>query len=128
MEYRYLNDMLSVFNNTTNITDNPLIYSFDNIIPYSNEEELLYGKTIIQPGNINDEFYMTKGHIHNIPCAEVYYGIKGNGIVLCQKEDQMKEFELCADKVVYCEPEWAHRVINTSHEPLEFLCVCKANA
>ena len=57
MVNRHLNDLLEVFSNSQDVKDNPLIYSFDNVIPADNSEELLYGITVIQPGDINGEFY-----------------------------------------------------------------------
>lgn len=128
MVNRYLNDLLEVFSNSQGVKDNPLIYSFNNVIPADNSEELLYGITVIQPGDINGEYYMTKGHTHQNTCAEVYFGLTGTGIVLCEKDDEVQEYEISPDVLVYCQPGYAHRVINTSNEPLRFLCVCRADA
>lgn len=128
MVNRYLSDMQNIFSNPQDVKDNPLIYSFDNCIPANNAEELLYGITVIQPGDIHGEYYMTKGHTHQNPCAEVYFGLTGKGIVLCEKDGEVQEFEISPNVLVYCQPNYAHRVINNSNEPLRFLCVCRADA
>lgn len=48
--------------------------------------ELLHCVTIIQTGDIDGEFFMTKGHYHiDRSCAEIYYGQKGRGLLLLQK-------------------------------------------
>lgn len=125
---RHLSDLVDIFSNPKGVEGNPLIYSFDNVIPANNAEELLYGITAIQPGDINGEYYMTKGHTHQNSCAEVYFGLTGSGIVLCEKDGEVQEHEISPNVLVYCQPGYAHRVINNSNEVLRFLCVCRADA
>lgn len=127
MVYRYLDDIKQIFNNSEGC-QNTLIYTYDNDIPVCDEENLLYGKTILYPGKINGEYFMTKGHNHINACAEIYYGLQGEGIVVCQQENVIKEYPLTKDSVVYVPSNWAHRVVNTSNISLEFLCVCRADA
>lgn len=125
---RNFNDLKDIFLNSDGIEDNPLIYEFNNIIPSDNEEELLYGVTILYPGVINGEYYMTKGHTHKISCAEVYYGLEGEGIVLCEKDGVSQIYKLSAGVTVYCPPGYAHRVINNTEKECKFYCVCRADA
>jgi glucose-6-phosphate isomerase len=125
---RYFNDLKEIFMNTKGIEDNPLVYEFDNIIPSDSESDLLYGVTTLYAGTINGEYYMTKGHKHKIPCAEVYYGLEGEGIVLCEKDGYSKIYKLSAGTTVYCPSGFAHRVINTTEDKCKFYCVCRADA
>src|SRR4030067_399814 len=42
--------------------------------------ELLSGISIIHPGRVGSEYYMTKGHFHSVlDTAEVYYTLEGQG-------------------------------------------------
>jgi glucose-6-phosphate isomerase len=125
---RYLSDMKGIFTSADEIKDNPLIYSFNNIIPNNGREDLLYGETILYPGQINGEFFMTKGHKHIVESAEVYYCIEGKALVLCEKEDDSYEILLEPGIAAYCKPGYAHRVINNSNSICKFFCVCRADA
>lgn len=125
---RYLSDLKEQFLNTDGVKGNPLIYSFNNTVPRDNDQELLYGETVLYPGTINGEYFMTKGHTHQVPCAEVYYGLEGEAIVLCEFGGKWYERKLTPGVVVYCEPGYAHRVINKSDKKCRFLCVCRADA
>ena len=125
---RYFNDLKDIFLNIDGIQDNPLIYEFNNTIPADNGEELLHGTTILYPGNINGEYYMTKGHTHKISCAEVYYGIEGESLVLCEKDGESKIHKLSPGIAVYCPPGYAHRVINNTENVCKFYCICRADA
>ncbi|MDR3052015.1 MAG: glucose-6-phosphate isomerase, partial [Oscillospiraceae bacterium] len=46
---------------------NPLLYSFYELenIPERNGD-LRYGTTIIYPGKVGEEYFMTKGHFHTV--------------------------------------------------------------
>jgi glucose-6-phosphate isomerase, archaeal len=42
--------------------------------------ELLHGISIVHPGRVGDEYFMTKGHFHAVlETAEVYYCLAGQG-------------------------------------------------
>lgn len=125
---RHLSDVKEIFLNTDGVSDNTVIYSFNNIVPHDNSEDLLYGETILYPGQINGEYFMTKGHKHESTCAEVYYGLEGEAIVLCENEDFIYEDILKPGVAVYCKPNYSHRVINKSDAPCRFFCVCRADA
>ena len=79
--------------------------------------------TVMKPGKIGNEFYMTKGHFHEDDKAgEVYFGIKGTGMVIMQTKDgQTDELPIIPGAVVYIPPGWAHRTINTGQD--EFIMV-----
>ena len=71
---------------------------------------------------------MTKGHIHSIPSAEIYYGITGSGLVLQENETESLTIPIEEGVIVYCKPNYAHRLINTGNNELKVLCVCRADA
>ena len=125
---RKLSDMKDMFLNANGVQDDTLIYSYDNIIPSDTCEDLLHGITTLYPGNINGEYFMTKGHKHINNRAEVYYGLEGTCKVLCESENDTYVTTLTKGEVVYVKPGYAHRVINTSEEICKFFCVCTGDA
>ncbi len=125
---RYYHDFNSQFL-YSDLQDNPLIYEFDNVIPDENEQSLLYGITEIQPGSINGEFFMTKGHCHLIPSAEIYFCLEGIGLVYQESSDsEIIETFISPGEIVYCKPGFGHRLVNTGNSILKVLCVCRADA
>jgi len=80
--------------------------------------ELLHGLSIVHPGKMGDEFYMTKGHYHTVlETAEIYYILKGVGYMVMETpEGDYAVEELSAHKVLYVPPRWAHRSVNVSKE------------
>ena len=127
MIQRKLSDYAEQYLNATDCGD-PIIYEFDNTVVQENDIHLLYGLTTVKAGQINGEYYMTKGHIHSIPSAEVYYGIKGSGIVLQENGEEIITTPITSGDVVYCQPNFAHRLINTGNNDLQVFCICRADA
>ena len=46
--------------------EDPVIYEFYELGCPERAGDLAFGTTMIHPGTIGDEYYMTKGHFHNI--------------------------------------------------------------
>jgi glucose-6-phosphate isomerase len=87
--------------------------------------------TILYPGRVGDQFFMTKGHYHEEKgTAEVYLIISGEGVLLMQTEKgDYKEIYYSKGNLLYIPPFWAHRMVNVSNtEPLKFYGVYPANA
>lgn len=78
--------------------------------------ELLHGLSIVHPGKVGDEYYMTKGHFHTVlETAEVYYCLKGQGVMVMETpEGEWAVEPLRPNTVLYVPPRWAHRSVNTS--------------
>ncbi len=76
--------------------------------------ELLHGISVVHPGKVGDEYYMTKGHFHAVrETAEVYYCLKGQGVMVMETpEGDWAVEELRPGKVLYVPPSWAHRSVN----------------
>jgi len=102
----------------------PVIYTgFDAGVPHETGH-LLFRTTIISPGTVGPEFYMTMGHHHVRDSAELYLGMAGEGAMVM--ETRAGEFaveRLVPSAAVYVPPGWAHRTINTGNAPLVFLAV-----
>ena len=127
MVNRFLSDMRGLYVDDRGKEDD-LIYSYDNVIPADSATDLLYGITTLYPGDVNGEFYMTKGHKHVTESAEVYFGLEGEGVVLCENGDEVEEYDLYPGAFVYVKPGFAHRVINSGNSICRFVCVCSAIA
>jgi len=92
-------------------------------IPYD-RGHLMSCMTVIYPGTIGDEFYMTKGHFHTDPVndPEYYLTIRGEGMLLLQtREGDTSVSEMLPGILNYIPPGWAHRTVNTGDEDFVFL-------
>ena len=80
--------------------------------------EILHGISIVHPGKVGDEFYMTKGHYHTVlDTAEIYYTLKGEGYMVMETpEGDWAVEKLSPDSVLYVPPRWAHRSVNVGSE------------
>jgi glucose-6-phosphate isomerase, archaeal len=80
--------------------------------------EILMGISIVHPGKVGAEFYMTKGHFHTvIDTAEIYNCIKGEGYMVMETPEGETSVEpLSPGKVLYVPPRWAHRSVCTSRQ------------
>ena len=84
------------------------------------EGGLYFGISTIHPGKVGEEFFMTKGHFHEVRNrAEYYWGIAGTGILLLVDEDgkKRKEKVICGS-LHYIPGNVAHRLINVGEEKL----------
>lgn len=80
--------------------------------------ELIHGISIVHPGLVGNEYFMTKGHFHTVlDTAEIYYVLQGNGkMVLETLDGDWAVEDLTPGKILYVPPKWAHRSVNTSLE------------
>jgi glucose-6-phosphate isomerase len=109
---------------------NPVVYeTFEPPIPEA-PGHLVCGVTVLHPGTVGAEFYMTRGHYHvHRQTAEVYHVLAGTGYLLLQREDGAAEaVPLAPGDLVYVPPGWGHRSVNTSSVPLLLLYVFPGDA
>jgi len=131
---RHLGDMQGLYKDAAaaqaGLAANPLIYRVDEIEVPHEVGHLLYSITVIYPGKVGDEYYMTKGHYHERgECAEIYLGLRGRGYLLMQNRDgQCAHLEMRRGTVAYVPPYWAHRTVNVGDEPFVFYAVYPAQA
>jgi len=119
---KYL-DMPEKFNNKIN--SNPTLYKV-----YIKEfGEFEAGLTVINPGVIKGEYFMTKGHKHKKDWGELYILISGKGKLLIQKRgEKPKATDLKKNKVYNIKGTWGHRLVNTGNKPLEVLTLYSKGA
>ena len=94
------------------------VYENDNMPKAAGE--LYHGSSIVHPGKVGEEYFMTKGHFHQVlDTAEVYYCVHGHGYMMMETpEGEWVAKELTPGKVLYVPPRWAHRSINIGIEDL----------
>jgi len=127
---RYLSDVKHMFLQNEESerrlkVENPLIYEFYELEMPQDSGDLAFGTSITYPGKIGSEYFMTKGHFHNIlESAEVYYCIQGHGFMMMENpEGQWDCKELTPGKAVYVPKRFAHRSINVGNTPfITFFC------
>jgi glucose-6-phosphate isomerase, archaeal len=92
-----------------------LVYEVYEIHRPQDPGELLTGISIVHPGVVGDEYYMTKGHFHSVlRTAEVYLCLQGRGVMVMETMDGDWAVEdLKPGSVLYVPPGWAHRSVNT---------------
>src|SRR5512133_1591049 len=77
--------------------EDSLIYEVYEIRRPAVSGELLSGISIIHPGKVGREFYMTKGHFHAVlDTAEIYICLKGEGCMVMENP----EGETCVKPLV----------------------------
>jgi glucose-6-phosphate isomerase len=127
---RYLSEVKNIFLDTGEAErrlqkDNPLVYEFYEPGIPGNMGDLAFGTSIVYPGKVAGEYFMTKGHFHSIlDTAEVYYCIRGRGYMLMENPEGEWDFkELIPGRTVYVPKRFAHRSINISDEAfITFFC------
>lgn len=80
------------------------------------------GLTVIEPGSVGKEFYMTKGHVHARKIPEFYVLLEGSGILLMQK-GKPKVVKLKKGKLVLIPEGYAHRLVNNGRKKMKVLTV-----
>lgn len=110
--------------------DDPLVYEFYELDLPETPGNLLFGTSIVYPGKIGNEYYMTKGHFHTIlETGEVYYCLSGNGAMLMENPEGDWDIQYFSPgQAVYVPPRYAHRSINLGNEPLVTFYAFRADA
>ncbi len=78
--------------------------------------ELATGTSIVYPGKVGDEYFMTKGHFHTVlDTAETYLCLSGYGYMLMESpEGEWELAKFLPGRAVYVPGRYAHRSINIS--------------
>jgi glucose-6-phosphate isomerase len=132
---RHLSEMRDMYQDQGAVAEilragDPLIYEVYEIAVPEEEGQLIQCVTIIHPGRVGSEYYMTKGHYHKKrDRAEVYLCLSGQGYLLLQTEEGASQaMELEPGTAAYVPPHWAHRTVNVGDRPLVFYGVYPADA
>ncbi len=107
---------------------NPVVYTVASSPVPEISRELPQSITTIYPGDCGGEFYMTKGHQHPDPQAEIYLGLTGVGGLLLFDGERSQWIDMEPGVIGYIPPGWAHRSVNVGNEPYRFLAVYPGSA
>lgn len=109
--------------------DTVLYEVYEKLVPEI-EGELIQGLSIVHPGKVGKEYFMTKGHFHSVlETAELYFCLKGQGYMIMETpEGDWSAEELLPYTASYVPGRWAHRSINVGNEDLLMLFVYPAHA
>ena len=113
------------------VAHDPLVYRvYDAADLPKQDGHLLFSTTVIEPGRVGDEYFMTKGHFHaRADRAELYYGLSGQGMLLLQTPaGRVESLPMVAGTAAYVPPYWGHRTVNTGDAPFVFLACYPADA
>jgi glucose-6-phosphate isomerase len=127
---RRLRDLDGLFQEPVGDRGDELAYVVSEIPAPADHANLPSSTTVIQPGRVGEEFFMTKGHFHaNRDRAEIYVGLAGEGRLLMATEDGRTVVqEMRAGTVSYVAGGWAHRSVNVGDVPLVFFAVYPGDA
>ena len=94
------------------------------------EGGLFWGTTVMEPGLVGDEYFLTKGHFHAVRNrAEYYVTVAGTGAVVLMTEDHQTRMETMTPGSVHYVPGFtAHRVANIGTVRLSFLACWPSDA
>lgn len=124
---RYLGDLRHIFLDKLKVDyilkkDDPLIYEVYQVEVPPEPGQIMFGISIVYPGKVGNEYFMTKGHYHKNPnAAEVYLCLKGMGYLIMESSSgKVNSIYMQPGSFGYVPPQWAHRTVNISEEP--FVC------
>ncbi|QGZ63304.1 glucose-6-phosphate isomerase [Paraburkholderia acidisoli] len=100
-----------------------VVYEVTDHRPSAEPGDLITGVTRMSAGKVGNEYFMTRGHIHaNIDRPELYFGLKGHGLMLMEAPDgETRLVEVRANTICYVPPRWIHRSVNLGDTDLVML-------
>lgn len=110
----------------------PLVYEVYLVEPVSASGwDMSYGTTILHPGQVGDEYFLTRGHLHEPnDRPELAYVMCGEGVMLLADiavggtgEAITEKMPLSPGLVAYADGRYAHRTVNTGSTDLVFFSV-----
>jgi glucose-6-phosphate isomerase, archaeal len=107
-----------------------LAYEVYEYRPNTNQGDLIFGTSILLPGKVGNEYFMTRGHLHALSDRpEIYYCQGGHGVMLMENlRGETSVAELKPNEIVYVPPHWIHRSVNVGSAPFITLFCYPADA
>jgi glucose-6-phosphate isomerase, archaeal len=99
-------------------------------VPDGTEGAQFWGTTVVEPGMVDAEFFMTHGHFHRKRDRTEYYGtVQGEGALILMDENRETRMEpMSPGSLHFIPPNTAHRVANTGSVPLRFVACWPSDA
>lgn len=130
-----IGDLINVFADEPGraaIHQHQLVYEVEAYFPVNEGTlgGLFFGITKIYPGQVGNEYFMTRGHFHALPDrSEYYWGINGEGVLLLMDRTGKTWAErMGPNSLHYIPAHTAHRVANTGADLLSFGACWPADA
>jgi len=122
-----IKDLKNVFSNkksASNMDQEQIVYQIQAHISVEDGTlgGLYLGTTIIYPGKVGDEYFMTHGHYHSMENrSEYYWGIQGEGVlIIMNRKGDLYGEKMFPGSLHYIGAYTAHRVANTGNSKLIF--------
>lgn len=122
---RCLGELKNVFDNEparAEMDQQTIVYDVQShmVVPEGTPGGLFFGTSNVMPGQVDGEYFMTKGHFHaRKECAEYYWCIEGTGALILMDEEGRCWFEEMTPGSLHYIPGFvAHRLANTGDVPL----------
>jgi len=132
---KYIDDLKGVFKNEkarARLDNKGPIYEVQAYLPVEEGKTggLYFGNSIVYPGKVDNEYFMTRGHFHeNIDTAEFYWCIQGKGmLILMDEKRNVRAEKMHPGSLHYIPGKIAHRAANTGDEKLVFNACWPSNA
>lgn len=99
-------------------------------VPDGTEGAQFWGTTVVEPGRVDSEYFMTHGHFHQKRDRTEYYGtIQGEGALILMDENRETRMEsMSTGSLHFIPPNTAHRVANIGDVPLRFVACWPSDA
>jgi len=109
-----------------------VVYRVQSWSPVSEGTEggLFWGTTVVEPGTVGCEYFMTHGHFHaKRDRTEFYATVSGDGALLLMDENRRTWMEeMKPGSLHHIPPSTAHRVANTGNDSLRFVACWPSDA
>jgi glucose-6-phosphate isomerase len=125
---RTLDDVNGIFE--TGCHGSEVVYEVFNLDVPEINSELQTCTTRLYPGRVGDEYYMTKGHFHEVRNrSEIYLTTSGVGrLLMATSSGETVVHEMTPGTMNYIPGGWAHRSVNVGSEPLVFFAAYVGDA
>jgi glucose-6-phosphate isomerase, archaeal len=99
-------------------------------VPEGTEGAQFWGTTVIEPGQVDSEYFMTHGHFHVKRNRTEYYAtFEGEGVLILMDETRKTWMEaMSPGSLHFIPPNVAHRVANSGKVPLRLVACWPSDA
>jgi glucose-6-phosphate isomerase len=96
------------------------VYEVWEYTPSEATGDLIFGTSVMRPGLVGEEFFLTRGHRHALVSrSEIYYCQAGSGVMLMESpQGTVRALPMVAQSIVYVPPHWIHRSVNIGADRL----------
>ena len=125
-----LSDISAIYQEVPSDMADRVIYRVHHMPVPETASEIQCSTTVLEAGSVGTEYFMTKGHFHEVrDRSEVYVGLSGEGLLIMATEaGEHRVLPMHQGTVAYVPGGWAHRTANTGSEPFVFFAAFVGDA